>query len=141
MGTKLLAAAVLFAVWGSANAQAGRSSVYVEGSADDTQGQRLVYAVKEQIRRSAGMSLVDDEKASGFQVRLVTEDVDNGSIRTEYAIVITMMNLASPGSFPYYLDSTIGVCGSNVVDQCASTIAARIDRDASTIRAALKGSK
>ena len=141
MNIKLLAAAVLLAVWGAANAQAARSAVYIEGTANDIQGQRLVYAVKEQIRRSAGMSLVDDEKESGFQARLITEDVDNGNIRSEYAVVITMMNLTSPGSFPYFLDYTIGVCGANVVDQCASTIAARIDRDASTIRSAFKSNK
>lgn len=141
MSIRLLTTAVLLATAGGAYGQTARSAVYVEGVADDIQGQRLVYAVKEQIRRSAGMSLVDDEKGSGFQARLITEDVDNGNIRTEYAIVITMMNLRSPGSFPYFLDYTIGVCGSNVVDQCASTIAARIDRDASTIRSALKSNK
>jgi hypothetical protein len=135
-----LLAGVLLALCGSVCwAQETRAAVFVEDITQDVQGHRLAYAVKEQIRRSASMRLTDAEKGSGIQLRLGSINPDGDSnIRTSYSLAVTMTNFATPGGFPLYLDSTGGMCGSAVIEQCANSIVARVDSDLSAIRAAFQ---
>jgi len=142
MNIKTILCTVTLAVI-SANgfAQDSRAAVFVDGAAPDGQGGRLFYAVKEQIRRSASMRLVDTEKESGFQLHLNTLDPDNNSYRTIYSMAISMVNFTNPATFSMYLDSTVGTCGANVIDQCANSIVARADTNVSAIRAAIAGQK
>ena len=122
-------------------AQNTQSAVFIDASAPDMQGGRLVYAVKEQIRKSASMRLVDAEKESGFQLHISTLDPDNSNWRTIYSMTVTVVNFSAPASFSMYLDSTVGSCGANVIDQCANSIVARLDTSVSGIRAALASQK
>ena len=142
MKIKTLISIIVLAIT-SANgfAQDRRSAVFVDASAPDGQGDRLVYAVKEQIRRSASMRLVDTEKESGFQLHLSTLDPDNNNYRTIYSMTVTLANLNNPAIFSMYLDSTVGSCGANVIDQCANSIVARADTSVSGIRAAFASQK
>jgi hypothetical protein len=84
------------------------------------------------------MRPVDVESESGLQLRLGSLDPDNTNIRTTYSLAVIMTNFANPKTFPLYLDSTAGVCGSNVIDQCADLIVARADSDLSSLRAAFQ---
>ncbi|MBB5409654.1 hypothetical protein HDG34_003596 [Paraburkholderia sp. HC6.4b] len=137
MRIKAVIAILLWLACGAASAQQyARVTVYVEDGAEDTQGHRLVYAVKEQVRRSAGMQLAEVEKDSTFQLHLSSIDPDNTNIRAAYSVVFTLVNMSAPGSFPLYLDSTNGICGAQVIDQCADSIVARLDRTVSNLRAA-----
>jgi hypothetical protein len=142
MKTKTSICAVVLAfVCADGFAQDTRAAVFVDASAPDVQEGRLVYAVKGQIRRSASMRLVDAEKESGFQLRLNTLDPDNNNYRTIYSMAVTLVNLSNPATFSMYLDSTVGSCGANVIDQCANSIVARADTSVSGIRAAFASQK
>ncbi|HEF4840215.1 TPA: hypothetical protein SAO52_005000 [Burkholderia vietnamiensis] len=114
-----------------------RAAIYLEDRTEDVQGHRLAYAVKEQIRKSASMRLVDTVTESALQVHLASVDPDNTQIRTVYSVAFSLLNFNVPEMFPYYLDSTTGVCGSHVIDQCANSLVAILDNDLSALRAGL----
>jgi hypothetical protein len=63
--------------------------VYVEANAPDSVGNRLVYAIREGIRRSSAMTLVDREQDGFISLKIVTlnPDESNTSLRTVYSIV------------------------------------------------------
>jgi hypothetical protein len=131
-----VAAALLITTSAMAVAQQPiKAAIYVEDHTEDVQGHRLAYAVKEQIRTSAGMRLVDTFNESALQVHLASIDPDNNQARTVYSVAISLINLTAPGMFPYYLDSTTGVCGRQVIDQCANSLVAALDNDLSAVRA------
>ncbi|WP_201696856.1 hypothetical protein [Paraburkholderia hiiakae] len=121
--------------------QPGKAAVYVDDRTEDVQGHRLAYAVKEQIRNSASMRLVDTKDESALQIHLSSLDPDNDQIRTVYSMALSLINFSSPSSPPVYLDSTSGVCGAHVIDQCANSILARVDSEISAVRAALAKSR
>lgn len=138
---KSLAAMLLLVVNGFALAQSAKMHVFLDSTAEDTQGARLVYAVKEQIRRSSSMQLSDTEKTSVFQLHLITMDPDQRNVQTIYSFAVTLANLSASGFFPLYIDSTVGSCGSSVIDQCANSIVARLDQNISAVRASFEATK
>ena len=138
----MIAALMLVASTIAAAQQATKATIYVEDSTEDTQGHRLAYQVKEQIRTSASMQLVDSVGDSGLQVHLVSIDSSNGmQTQTAYSVAYTVTDFAHPKGYPYYVDSTGGICGSQVIDQCANSIVARLDNNLSIIRAAFRSQK
>lgn len=140
MKTRSFTFAFMFLASGATYAQQNvKAAIYVQDATEDYQGHRLAYEVKEQIRMSAGMRLVDNEASSGLQLHLGSIDPDQNNLRTVYSIAITLTN-PSTLSIPLYLDSTEGVCGSGVIGQCANAIVARLDSNLSMVRAALSGS-
>lgn len=109
--------------------------VYIDATADDIVGSRLVYAVKESIRRSAGMSLVESEQNAALSVRIVTMNPtrdENGSIQTVYSAVWTMRTLHER-PVNMYLTQTVGICGQNRIAGCADALVADTDKQASFV--------
>jgi len=110
----------------------GPVDVVVQSQASDMVGRRLVYAVKEEIRRSRGMNLVVSDQA-GFKIVISTmpkyKDQPNAStIYSVYWLLETGENL------PLLLNHTMGYAGTEVVDSSAQGIVASTDEVVSQIR-------
>jgi len=109
-----------------------RCPVEVVSDAEDDVGERLVYQVKEQFKRSASFYYTGQ---SQDHVRLVINTMDRykGNIQmmgvsTVYA-VIWLFALKDTVTYtaPLYVDNTIGFCGSERVEEAAEGIVARTD--------------
>ena len=116
---------------------AAQMSVYVGATAPDPVGTRLAYAIREGIRRSAAMTLVDREQDGFLSVRMVSLDPDrsdspNGN-RTIYSVVWTTKTFRDT-PVTMYLTSSVGICGSNRVAQCAEALVADTDSQVSQVR-------
>ena len=129
-------AVLLFGLCSALPSYAQQTSVYVSYTAEDTVGSRLVYALRERLRVSHGLKLVDSEEDSFIQIRLVTIDPDDNRASTVYSAVITVTQLGN-SSAKIYWTNLVGVCGSNRVVSCADGLTAGIDNAATTIREAL----
>lgn len=133
-----MALLLLFGAFG-AQAQAGMP-VYVQATAPDAVGNRLVYAIREGIRRSSAMRLVDREQDGFLSLRIVTLDPDessSSSLRTVYSIVWITKTLHEP-PVSMYLTNSVGVCGANMVLQCADNLVADTDNQATFVRGVLR---
>jgi len=130
----LVFVAILLLLTGqSAFAQA---KVFIDATASDRVGSRLAYAIKEGIRRSAGMSLADREEDSLIGVSIVTLDPDrsdSGGNRTIYSVVWTARTLHST-PVTMYLTNSVGICGVNRVASCADGLVADTDAQATKVR-------
>lgn len=130
----MIVAAIILTLFGQpAFAQA---NVFIEVTAPDPVGSRLAYAIKEGIRRSAGMSLADREEDSLIGLSIVTLDPDRsdaGGNRTIYSVVWTARTLHST-PVTMYLTNSVGICGSNRVTSCADSLVADTDAQATKVR-------
>jgi len=113
--------------------------VHVSSSGSDPIGIRLAYAVREGIRRSAGMTLVDSRDDRFLGLNLVTMDPtkNDDGIQTVYSLVWTIRTVDSK-PVHMYLTSTVGACGSAAVSQCAESIVAATDKHATEYRSVLR---
>lgn len=137
MSPKTVVALLLISISTIALAQQPtKAAVYIDDHTEDNQGHRLAYAVKEQIRNSAGMRTVDTVGESGLQVHLGSIDATGAQLQTAFTVVYTLTDFGSPGGFQFYLDSTGGICGAQAIDECANSIVARLDTNLSGVRAA-----
>ena len=106
--------------------------VEVTSNAKDMVGSQLVYAVKENIRRSDSMKLTYSDKSYRLHVRFVTLDpsTNQSGYSTIYSLVITFDN---PNSIPLYLTSEVGTCGANRVNECAGSLVADISQESDAV--------
>lgn len=133
----LLVSTLLTVISSAAQAQ---TKVFVSATADDPVGARLVYAIKEGIRRSASMDVVDRVDDGFIRVHVVTIDpdkTDGGGRRTVYSLVFTTQTLHDT-PVTMYLNNLVGVCGANRVSQCADGLVADTDNQASMVRGWVK---
>lgn len=130
-----LACAMVAAGAGHAQDSSDLMPVYVESDCDaDPVGVRLVYRVREGIRRSAAMRLANGDKSSVIQFSIVCLDpgADDRNIVSNYGYVI---NLTNPDGFlSYNVTHGVGVCGSSQIDSCGDGLVARIDKTVSDLR-------
>lgn len=129
----LLVAAMLCA----SPAMAQKMSVYFTMTGDDDVGVRLGYALKESIRRSSGLNLVDVEEDGRIAIRMVTINPDSdrqgGQIQTIYSMVVTAETFHET-PVTMYLTNYVGYCGSSRVQSCAERLTAAADAQASKVR-------
>lgn len=140
MVSRIGAGLVLTALTLPAMCLAQQTSVYIQSSANanDNIGTQLAYHLRESIRSSRGLRLVDAENKSAIQVRLVTLNPDdNNSYQTVYSAVIT----TGFESLKYYLTNYVGVCGRNMTRSCAEGLTANVDETATDLRKALMSGK
>jgi hypothetical protein len=123
-----------FLLWASlANetlAQTGYVRVFVHASNPDTIGTRLVSGIREQVRASRLMDLVDTEAQSTFQARIVTLNPDQQStaqVRTIYSLVITRHLIGQDETVDDYLQNFVGVCGADRVRSCVEDLVAQLE--------------
>ena len=113
--------------------QKPRTPVYLMVKSPDPVGTRLVYALREQLRASRGLSLADDETDSFLQVSLVTIDPNNRGRETVYSAVITVSQLGNPTAKLYW-NNFVGVCGASRIKECANGLVAYIDKSSTDLR-------
>ncbi len=134
--TSRLFAVLVFAA-GSAVAESPKTPVSVSATTEDSIGSRLAFTIREGIRRSASMELVDEARYAFVRIHLVTlnPDASKGKeLWTAYSIVWTRSFKKYP-SFEQYLTQTVGTCGADRLEECGASIIARTDEQALEIRA------
>lgn len=134
----LVLACLFTATADSAEAQtSNRWPVAVVATSDDTVGQNLTFAVKEEVRRSAGYRLVTTVNESLFQIRLVTLDAScSGSgIASAVAVSYTVSNMIAyregdPQTIlPIYLTTGVRTVGKERISDVAKNILASLEED------------
>lgn len=123
-------AALLVLLTAQASAQVW--NIEVVEQADDSVGQRLVFAVREGIRRSASMDLTTaDVGRVSVIISTMARFPDRPHVATMYSVVWVFRT--PQDTLGTYLDSTIGYAGTDVVQRSAETIVARTDSLLTTI--------
>lgn len=108
--------------------------VYVSATADDSVGSRLAYAVREAIRRSAGLRYTNNRDEAAMAISIVTMNPDKnhrGENRTIYSLVLTVE--LSDIDIAALVSHSVGVCGSARVEECADEIVAEADEYMSSL--------
>lgn len=151
---KMLRFAIVVAAllpWATTSAQEakkdGRLSVYVAQSGEDAVGQALAYAVREELRRSAGFNATTAREAL-VTINIASLDLGSERIRagtwSAIAVSYTMYNLGtfSEGNpqtlYPIYLSGTVIVVGADATDRMAKSVVAMLDRTIEAFNAAGK---
>lgn len=121
------------------SAQAVPVAIEVVDQSEGSVGQRFVFLVREQFRRSPAFRLTD---ASESRIQVVVSTMprfsDNPNSATIYAVVWNFVLPDGNGGFnTLYYSSILGYAGTDVVEQSAQTIAARTDRLISDLRRAM----
>jgi len=98
-------------------------AVEIESTSEDPVGQNFIYKIKEGINKSSSMH-VTYENEDRFCLSIITLDADkeNYGLKTVYSVTYLFKSSTIP--FPYYLNSSVGYCGANRVQQCADGIVA-----------------
>lgn len=109
-------------------------TIYVDANPNGMQSNRLSYAFKQNLLRSATLKAVDNEKDSVMQVHLNLLDTDQSSYSTAYSVVWTFTQPAYPEGFKFYDNSLVGICGSNRIAECADSLTAQTDQLATQLR-------
>jgi hypothetical protein len=132
-----IAGCLLATVSMSSNAQ---TAVYLRADTPDPVGRQLAFELREALRRSAGLTLAERPKDARIFTRIVTLDPLDGSssgYSTVYSAVITFQTFHDT-PIEMYLTNYVGTCGRNRVSNCAQSLLAGIDEQASSIRALLR---
>jgi hypothetical protein len=98
---------------------------------DDLVGQRLVFAVKEAIRASQGMVLLQDTSRARLVVGFSTMRI--GSDNTAVAVILSFDEPALPLN-GYLLSGYVKGCSATRVKECAEEILAYIDQQMGRLR-------
>lgn len=110
------------------SAQAEKRDVLVELQCEnDPVAERIGYKIREGIRNSSSMTLVNTYSESVIQYSMVCLDPDagtKGSI-TRYSYAVTTTNI--DGHYDYLLTHGVQSCGTRRVDECAEGQVATID--------------
>jgi len=97
--------------------------IIIDYTGDDNVGGRLVYELKEGIKKSESMSLsLIDELGIRISIITINSDRNNPGNKTIYSIAWLWNTPGKP--FPYYLTSTVGFCGSQRVSETAQGLVA-----------------
>jgi hypothetical protein len=125
-----------------------RAGVCVAQEGEDAVGSRLAYAVREELRKSAGYDVVERSKCL-YRISLISLDLASGSesqgVRSTVSVVVTMTNLlplkaSDPQTwYPIYLTSGVFTVGSSRVDDQAKSVMALLDQAVEDFKAATRG--
>ncbi len=107
-------------------------SVYLDDSANDLVGQRLVYKIRESIRESIGLELAAIEEHSIIQLRILTLDANHDGYSTVYSVVWTLRLDEDSGNIFY--THQVGTCGTSRVNEVAEGIVADTDTVAQNLK-------
>lgn len=124
----------------AAQQASAKASVYVQATAEDAVGKLLVYEVREVVRRSSGLALVDHDSDARLILRVVTFDPNRSEspgLSTIYSAVYTVHTFHET-PVEMYLTNVVGVCGSSRVESCARKMTATLDEQAVGLRTMLR---
>jgi hypothetical protein len=135
--TGFLSAVLLFALMATRATASTPMPVHVEATSNDGVGQSLIFAVRERIRASSGMVLTDSYQTAKFLMKIITDDPDKedsgAQSRTYYAATLTLAS-ARRDQTELYIETRLGTCGRNRIEQCALRLVAILDEEISTYR-------
>lgn len=140
MRLALIAAALLIALPHYSEARGvEKASVYVASTAEDSVGGRVVYALRETIRRSSIMELVPNSDVARYVIHISTIEPSlsksaGQALSTAYSVVWTVYPQTG---LPVFWTHTVGICGSTRVAECGDGLAAETERVVSEVRAVL----
>lgn len=132
----LLAAFLSFLTTLPAGAADSGFAVYVNATTPDPVGKQLVFAIKENLRRSEGMQFASAPNDAFIGVSIVTLDPEENGYSTVYSVVLTSKDGGSERPHFDYENNIVGMCGANRVQYCASSIVASIDELSETYKRA-----
>lgn len=118
---------------------AEQTSVHISATAEDLIGKQLVYHLREAIRVSNGIKLVDDIDDSFVRLNIVTIDPDSshsGGYKTVYSAVWTVRQFDRNTNI--YITNYVGICGANRTGSCAITLVSQTDEIANDVRRIFK---
>lgn len=108
-------------------------SVHVSASAVDAVGRQFVDAVRQQLRASPDLTLVDESKGARIRLKIATLDPDNNSARrTVYSVVVTVR--PADRDVDVYSNNYVGLCGQARVQACARDIVEEAGAPAASLR-------
>ncbi|WP_137718682.1 hypothetical protein [Methylobacillus flagellatus] len=113
----------------------GQAAIHVTATADDSIGKQLVYQLREALRASRGMRLVDDMNDSFVRIKIVTLDPDSGrggGYQTVYSAVWTVRQFDRDSEI--YWTNYVGTCGASRTQSCATSLASQTDEVATDVR-------
>lgn len=103
--------------------KAQKLDVTFEHSGKDPVGERLAYHLRNGLRGSHAVNLVDSSKLR-LGIYLVTITRDQRESGTAYSITWTIGGMEDD----MYISSSVGVCGADVVQSCAEGLVADTDK-------------
>lgn len=118
-----------------ASAGQGRFPISVDHSGEDQVGQRYAFELKEAIRGSQGMNLVQADVMP--QIRVVVVTIDDSMQNKGYASAIATTILYDSTEVPLggaHLTTLVQTCGRDVVNTCARSLLAAIDAQVTRLR-------
>ncbi|UNK50936.1 hypothetical protein MNR01_08030 [Lysobacter sp. S4-A87] len=108
-------------------------SVHVSASAVDAVGRQFVDAVREQLRESPDLALVEASNGARIRLKIATLDPDNDSARrTVYSVVVTVRPVDR--EVDVYWNNYVGLCGQARVQACARSIVEEAGAPAASLR-------
>jgi hypothetical protein len=116
----------------------GKIPVEVKATSDDTVGKRLVYRIKEDIRRSATFEITSNTKVPRLKITIVTLDpIPAGS--SGISTIFSYVMLASGVYFDdIFITSGVGICGLQKINNVAQNMVAEIDNYTESFETAKK---
>ncbi|MBI2380196.1 MAG: hypothetical protein HYV16_05550 [Gammaproteobacteria bacterium] len=115
-----------------------KDPVQVLHTGNDIVGERLVYAIKEGVQRSASMRISESERGR-VGVIISSVDMKDGGLDGVSAYSIVWVLAQEGNGVSIYIDSTVGFCGGLRVAECADAIVARTSSRIESIRPVLDG--
>nr|WP_295740328.1 hypothetical protein [uncultured Acidocella sp.] len=108
------------------------AKVYISYSGTDSVGEQVYYWVRQDILKSADLTLVKDYRQSWLEVYVITEDTEGGSTgeRGLTAAISTTITVTEVNGTSGYDHAALVVCGLYKVQSCAGQIVADISNTA-----------
>lgn len=110
--------------------------IYLDFAGQDPLGKQLDFFLRERFRQSPTFREVFDPKQGAFVLHLTTIDptFNNDGFSTSYSFAVTITN---PAGFDYYVTSLVGVCGSQKLTDCATSLFGNVGSVLEEIRRSL----
>lgn len=107
---------------------ASKALIEVSDASDEILGRKLVYAVKERIRKSEGMQLAVTGTRFVLLIRTIDPLKNIESLRESTIVFDAIWLLRDENrNTVLYLEDTMGICGAKAVDDIADSIIAHSD--------------
>jgi hypothetical protein len=106
---------------GAAAQTENRTPIDIVGRPQGVLSERLVFELKEQLRGSQGLRLSSE---AAYRVHIVGMDDEDGNF-VVYSVVWTYKGADSSD---VYSNSTVGLCGSQALSECARNVLASTDK-------------
>lgn len=116
-------------------AQGGVAPVVFDCTCEDIVGSALGYQVREQLRRSAGLRLVANEKDAVIRLVIVTTENQQAASTAAAVSMMWLFPGKNPGMMiPYYIRTSVHVIGIDRTRSAAESIIGQLDEQAQSAR-------